>query len=176
MDWPTFAPQKPVVSIISGESVGLPTSVLGGATPASAVWPSANLAIFVPFALRVPYLVKTLWWANGAAVAGNVDCGIYTDGGALLTSAGSTAQAGTNVIQSVALATPVLLEPMSGYIALSASSTSAAFFRYATNARQGPLMGFAQQASAVPLPASFTLASYSNAYVPLFGFARATVI
>lgn len=143
---------------------------------ASAVWPVANTAFYVPFSIDAPYLVKTVFWANGAAVAGNVDVGVYTaDMAALLFNAGSTVQATTGVPQAVALGTPVLLEPGSYQMAMSASSHSAAFLA-ASNSAAGatPLqaLGCSNQAAAgVPLPAAATPATPTFvSYAPLFGF------
>lgn len=175
-DLPLTRFHKPVLSVASDEAIG---SLLGTDSNAggSAVWPSANRAYFVPLAIHSPYLVKLVWWANGTAVAGNMDCGVYSWNGTLLFSAGSTAQAGTSVIQSVALGTPYLLLPGAYYMALGASSASATVWRNGTGqARYFAMMGMAAQAAAVPLPATFTLATMAGTYCPLFGIARSSVI
>lgn len=168
---------KPVICQISIEALGTAYGCEAGGAPGSAVWPAANRAIFVPFALAGQYPVVKVWWANGAAVAGNVDCGVYSVDGTLLLSAGSTAQAGTSIVQSVTLGTPVLLEAGSYYMALAASSASAQFLRQPNATIAGmQLCGMAQQASALPLPATFTLATVASQYVPFFGIASALVI
>lgn len=179
MDFPGATMLKPVIGTGSVQSLGPQMAArLGSATtPASAAWPTNNLAIFVPLVLPVPYFVRKVWWANGSAASGNVDCGVYTEGGALLLSCGSTAQGTINVVQSVTLGTPVLLEPGSYYMALVLSSTSGRTIRWQpSTASQGQLLGLAQQATALPLPASFTLASYAQTYIPLFGIARSLTI
>jgi hypothetical protein len=51
----------PVVCPLSASC--LPHGVYGG--PATAAYPTANKAFFVPFVLTAPYTIKTLWWANG---------------------------------------------------------------------------------------------------------------
>lgn len=178
MDFPGASPSRPVISSVSPESLGMNFRLGGGAvTPASSTWPVANLAVFIPFALRTPYLVKRLWWANGATANGNVDCGIYSAGGTLLTSTGSTAQSGTAVVQSVALGTPLLLSPGAYYMALASSSTTATFIQATNGSIQSEQMcGLAQQASALPLPATATFATIANVKFPFFGFARVAVI
>lgn len=179
MDFPSDHFHKPVICSMSAEAVGInfgnETAAITGAGGFTA-WPVANMAFFVPFVIMAPYLVRTLWWHNGASVTGNVDCGVYTAGGTLLLSAGSTAQSGISQPQKVALGTPFLLGPGSYYMALAASSASALIARAAPPALSGQMMGLAQQASALPLPATATPASISNTCLPIFGIARATVI
>lgn len=177
MDFPNAIRHKPVISSISREAIGdilmaeNPAGIAGGA------WPAANRAIFVPFALSSPYLVRKVWWANGATVAGNVDVGVLTPGGALLLNAGTTAMAGVTTIQSVTLGTPVLLSPGQYYMAMEASSTSTSFGRNALTADFCSMAGMAQQAvGSMPLPAAAVLATIAAAYVPLFGIASAGVI
>lgn len=176
MDYPFARYHKPTIGSLSLEAAGMSLKASAAGNLLSGAYPTANLAIYVPFALAAPYLVQKFWWCNGSAVAGNVDCGIYTGDGTLLANAGSTAQAGTSTLQSVAIGTPFLLLPGSYYMALSCSSVSAAFLRAQPVAALCKQMGLAQQATAVPLPATFTLATAANAYLPLFGIASASVI
>lgn len=176
MDFPSGSRHKPTISILSVESLGVAFRLLANATPSSGTWPVANKAIFVPFALAVPFRVQRAWWANGATASANVDCGVYTAGGALLGSVGSTVQAGTNVVQSAALS--LLLTPGSYYLALVLSATTGTILRTtALNVAVGePAVGMAQQTSAFPLPATVTLASASSASTPLFGITSSSVI
>lgn len=169
MDFPSARFHRPVISSVAADTVS-PVAL----APSSATWPTANRAVLVPLVINAPYQVSRLWWANGAAVAGNVDCGVYTMNGTLLASAGSTAQAGTNVVQSVAV--PLLLLPGSYYMALACSSTSATTFRSAVSVTFGAALGHASISAALPLPASATLTAMTSAYVPLFGIASASVI
>ena len=77
------------------ESIGafLAGATLGLDLATSTVYPSADTAIFVPFVAPERLIVAQLFAQNGAAVSGNVDVGIYSEDGALIVSAGSTAQA-----------------------------------------------------------------------------------
>ncbi len=160
------------------ESLGHDLQGIGGTlytALASSNWPSANLAIFVPFSLSEEILVTHLWTANGAAASGNLDVGIYTLGGRRLCSAGSTAMSGTSTIQLFDI-TDYLLGPGEFYLGMSCSNTTAQFLRGVTgSANRGKLLGLAEQASALALPAAATLATYTQNYVPLFGLAMRAI-
>lgn len=178
MDYPYAAINLPTISTASPESVGydlFPWQQVSS-WPSTA-WTLANRAIFVPFTLNAPFLVQKLWWANGASVAGNMDCGIYSNDGTKLVSTGSTAQSGTSVVQSVSLGTPLLLMPgVPMYFALAASSTSATVVQNASTTPFFKLMAVAQQASALPLPASATFATVAANSIPLCGITSRTLI
>lgn len=177
MDFPTFESHKPTICTFSAEMLGVCSFLLtGNAGASSAAWPSSNLGIYIPLALRTPYLVKQVFWVNGTSVTGNVDCGIYSVGGTLLTSIGPTAQSGTSTIQAVVLSTAILLTPGSYYMALSSSSSSATFNRLSCTAVGGQAMGSAQQASVGTLPATASFASFAQTVIPLIGIASAGVI
>lgn len=176
MDYPFSRFHKPTIGSLSIEAVGMPIRAWTTGNLLSGAFPSANRAIYVPFTLAAPYLVQKFWWCNGSAVAGNVDCGVLTGDGTLLASAGSTAQAGTSTLQSVAIGTPLLLLPGSYYMALAASSATATFLAPTPTVRQQQMMGIAQQATALPIPATATFATPASAYLPLFGIASALVI
>lgn len=174
MDFPSDRYHKNVISSWSIESVGLglgTTNLSSG----SGAFPSANMAIYVPFAIAGPYLARKVWWANGLAVSGNVDVGVYSSDGTRLLSAGSTAQATIQSIQSVDT-TDVLLLPGSYYLAMSCSTTAATFYRLAANVYSGVSWGMANQAAALPLPATATFATAAATTVPLFGITSGTIL
>src|SRR5579872_5172234 len=100
MIWPTSI-SEPLVTIIpkSIESLGPLIMNTGAINGASATWPTANLAIFVPFYVAKTIVVKNMFSVNGSAVSGNIDVGIYDIGGNKIISKGSTAQANTSGIQ-----------------------------------------------------------------------------
>lgn len=151
---------------------------LGGAPSlASATWPTANLAIYVPFALDESVTVVKGFWHNGGAVSGNVDIGIYNEAGTKQVSIGSTAQSGTDVIQEVNIAdTPLTAGRY--YMALACDNTTATFRRVGAGATAEitKTFGIAQQASAFALPASATLAVPAQTYLPLFGFSLRALV
>lgn len=175
MDFPRAnGVSPPTIDTLSCYSVGIDQIPYAGAvTPASAAWPAANRAIYVPVNIPFPYLVRKFYWCNGATVNGNVDCGIYSRGGTKLASTGSTVQAGTSVVQSAAPSTgSILLMPDSYYLALASSSGTATFLRITPSAAEH---GVAFQATAFALPATFTLGT-SGGILPIFGMADVGVI
>lgn len=172
---PAISPVPLMLSPLSELSLGQQLASAAAVVPASAVWPSANLGIYVPFALPRTMTVLKLWWLNGATVAGNVDVGIYDAALNKVIASGATAQATINVLQAVDIADTVLPGPANYYMALSASLGTATFFRTTPVIEALKAMGCAQQASAHPLPASLTLAAIAQAYLPIFGLAFRTL-
>lgn len=162
-------PGGPVMPYIHPFSLGaIPAFHYGIATPASAVWPTANTAIYVPLNLPTGYLVKRLWCLNGGTAAGNIDIGIYDAAGNRLTSSGAVAQAGTNAIQHFDI-TDYLLAPGSYYMAMSCSLGTATVWK--STGQSATFVGIAgclSQASAHPLPATATFAS-AIITIPFFG-------
>lgn len=144
-------------------------------TPASAVWPAANRAIFVPFVLPERVTVRQLLCVNGGTVSGNVDVGIYNSDLSLLISSGSTAQAGVNSTQTFDV-TDTVLQPGFFYLAMAANNILATNQRWAPFGTQQGAFGVAQQASAFPLPASATLASVTSSYIPYIGLSLRAVV
>lgn len=133
---------------------------------ASAVWPTASLALFFPFQLFEPALATKMVVYNGAAVSGNVDAGIYDRVGTRLASSGSVAQAGINGTQELDF-TDVVIGPGVFYMALVLDNITGTFFR---GASAGTSSMAYTMASAFALPATATFASYSiSSYVPVFG-------
>lgn len=167
-----------MLGTLHDEFLGSHNRGVGASSLTAVAWGTANMARFVPFHLDAPYLVNRVWWANGATVAGNVDCGIYSESGRLLASIGSTVMAGATTIQSAALGTPLLLMPGRYYMALASSSTTATFQSLNLPATYaGKVMGVAQQSAALPLPATFTLATLASpAIAVICGIARTSVL
>jgi hypothetical protein len=170
--WPEVAPHWAGFTTITSLSLecyqGL--ALNAGYNDGSAAWPTANLGLFLPIRLTYPFLVVAAIVANGTAVSGNFDVGLYTEGGTRLTSIGSTAQAGTSTNQRVALGTPYLLAPGSYYLGIAVDNTTAQVHRYAP-AQLGfaQLGGILQAATVFALPASVTYAALTNAYIPRVG-------
>lgn len=147
---------------------------IGG--PASAVYPLANLALYFPFVLAEPVLVKKVAWMNGTAVSGNVDVGVYDEVGTRLFSTGSTAQAGTSAKQEVDI-TDIYLTPGLYYLAIACDNTTATFLRSTQIQEVARILGCMEQTSAFALPATATFAQMARAgYIPCFLLAAGTVI
>jgi hypothetical protein len=169
----------PMLSVLvtpwSAGSLGAELAALSLAAPVSTAWATANLARVVPFVVPKPALVRKMFWANGATVAGNVDVGIYDESGSRVVSMGSVAQAGVSVLQEVDIA-DVTLGVGRYYMALAASSAAATFLASAPPLQLCKGMGCAQQAAAFPLPASATPAPFSAAVLPYFGLSLRSLV
>ena len=164
-----------VVGIFTLHSVGveLALSAQQGAG-ASAVWPAADRAIFVPFYLSERMTATKMFVANGAAVSGSLDLGIYDAAGTRLVSSGSTAQAGITTTQVVDI-TDTTLSPGTYYMAMAMDNITGTTLRSAPSLIFHKSMGIAQQASAFPLPATATLAASASTYIPFMGVSFRTV-
>ncbi len=178
---PTF---EPLVTINpwSEESIGDAITSAGGSAisqAASTAWPTANLALYVPFQVRKPIVVVKMFCYNGAAVAGNVDVGIYSEYGTRIVSIGSTAQAGLSAIQEFDIA-DTLLGTGIFYMAIALDdATATATIRRGTMAANAipAITGMAQeQLASVTLPATATFASIAGNYIPVFGLTVRTLI
>lgn len=137
--------------------------------PASAVWPSANLAIYVP--LRVPacVVVVKLWYASSSTGTGNVDMGVYDAGGTAVVSATNAAKVASTT-EAVFDVTDTVIGPGLYYIALSSDSGTDTFVRWAPAAPIALANGVLTESSAYPLPATATwTADQTLAYVPVMG-------
>lgn len=147
--------------------------IVGGmGAPASAAWPAGSQAIYMPFTLPWPYIVRRAFWHNGSAL-GNMDIGIYTTDGAQMWHSGSVGQSGASVLQYTTLATELLLRPGDYLLGLSNDGTTNRVFGVTSvTAVLGRLIGLYQQASAFALPANATLAQWNSAIWPICGLTR----
>lgn len=169
-------PTSLMVTSFSFESLFGSQSRMAGNTSASVAWPSANQAIYVPILIPQTATFIKAFWANGTAVAGNVDVGLYNSSFVRVASTGSTAQSGTSDLQEVDI-TDFTIGPGHYYLGISASSGSATFYAYtATDAARLPYCGVLQEASALPLPAPATPVAVTQLILPLFGFSRRTLV
>jgi hypothetical protein len=171
-----IAPPPPLISVLSAISIATELSAASSAF-AAAGWPGANRALYIPVYLDQPITVAKLWTANGGTASGNVDIGIFDASLARLVSSGSTAQAGTNVLQAFDIADTYLAGPALYYVGLSASAIAATFWRTDTGTiPKSKLWGVAQEAAAFPLPATATLAALASGFIPLCGMATRTLV
>jgi hypothetical protein len=137
---------------------------------ASRPWQSANTAVVAEVFLPVFATLRGFSWANGGAVSGNVDCGLYDSHLNRIASTGSTAQAGTNATQAVS-ATATRLAPGNYYVALALDNTTGTILSHSTSFYPVyPALGIFMMASAFPLPSTLTLAapSFLSTVIPLF--------
>lgn len=172
-----FWPGRPLPPMATISSASFETGQLNNALTsyASAAYPAANRAIFIPFVLTQPILVTVLFSANGSVVSGNIDVGLYSADLTRIISAGSVAQAGVNAIQVYDIA-DTLIGPGRFYLAVALSSTTGQLHRASPGAQFARRGGIVQMASALPLPATATAAATATSYIPLVGLRWAGTI
>lgn len=177
-DWPTtLAPPNVTLSVASIESLGIPLSafVITTTSFASAAWPTANKAIFVPVLVaRQTKLVKAFVY-NGATASGNLDVGLYLPNGTRVVSMGSTAQSGTNALQELDI-TDTTVGPGLYYMALAMDGTTGTAFRATIGTGRGASLGIYEMTSAFALPSTATFATLASSYLPMFGFTTRSVV
>lgn len=164
---------RPVSLVVTPFSFeGASREPFSGAGPSGAAWGTANLGLYFPVTIQAPVVFTHACVANGATASGNVDIGLYDDAWNRITSTGSTAQSGTSTVQVIDI-TDILVTPGRYYIALALSSaTGTVQMTSSGNAMLGAGMGWAQETSALPLPATATPARYAQTFAPWFGFSR----
>lgn len=169
--FPAFPRERGVIS--TWLSMSLAGHGTGNLAASSTTWPAANRALFVPFRLVEPFLIRQMFHHNGATVSGNIDVGIYDAKGTRLISSGSTAQAGTSVLQ-IFNVTDTWLGSGLFYFAAAMDNGTGTLTRHAH--AWGAALGCVQQASAFPLPATATFAAYGTGFIPVLGATGKTVI
>lgn len=168
-------PNRPTITPLSLESIGLELRSAVGGAPASAAWPSANRAIFIPFWTRQSIVVTKLFTVNGATAGNNLDIGIYDYTGTLIVSSGSTAQSGTSTLQVFDI-TDTPIGPGKFYLALAQNGNTGRHFRWNASIMDAQHCGIYTQESAFALPATATFATPASGYIPAFGLATATTV
>lgn len=165
----------PLLTPYHKESIGADIA-FNTTTIQSRTWTTANLACYYPFYLPSYSVVLKLWWVNGGTATGNVDCGVYTEGGTRIVSTGSTGQSGASAIQEVNI-TDTTLAPGRYYMALACSSASSTIRSGLPNTNQCRSMGVLEQATAFALPSTATFAQVSaSRNMPLAGLAFRTQV
>lgn len=142
------------------------TGGLGGLS--SITW-TANQAVYIPMRLPFNYHVQRAFWCNGSTVAGSSDVAIYSSSGVRLWSAGSTVNSGAIVPQYITVTGGLLLTPGHYWMAFASSTTTTGVTGVALATADGRVSGLKTQATALPLPATATLAAYAGVGVPLIG-------
>lgn len=163
-------PMPPVVGTQSWHCIGTALAADAKTAAASATWPTANLAIFVPVMVTETITVTKLWIYNGATASGNVNMALYDSDFIQVANSeiGSTAQSGTNVLQEFDI-TDVELGPGLYYIAAVLDNTTGTVFRH-TGSDFARSVGLFSEASAFNLPGTATPADASTV-IPIIGMA-----
>lgn len=165
-------PINPVITIHTFSENSLSDAIrfaTSGTQSNSTAWPTANMALYIPFTLNQTITVQKFFTANGTATGNNVDIGLYAQDGTRLVSAGSTAQSGTSTIQYYSV-TPLTIGPGAYYLALAVNGASSTFVAHtAGSSRNFKAVGVYEQTSAFALPATATFATTTRTFVPLIG-------
>lgn len=156
----TLSPESLIVSI----NASVTTLV------ASQAWPLANMAIYVPIEILYPVTVTRLLVNNGTTVAGNIDVGIFDVNGSRMVSMGSVIQSGTSASQLFDIPDTTLLPGMY-YMGLALSNVTGTISGFGGVFVDMAPMGFGQQASAFPLPATISPTTFSGTFAPIITMA-----
>ena len=171
-------PAPPMVSLWTDGWMAMSEGLVATG-PTSGTWEAANRGVWFPVSVPSVCVVRRMWWANGATVTGNVEAGVYLDGGhkpgAKLITTGSVGQATTNAIQFGDI-TDTTLTPQLYWLFISCSSTSATFFRSAGVSTLDAYVGMDQDSIGPgSSPSTATPVERQSANVYLFGFSTTTI-
>lgn len=176
LSFSTLSPVRVLISTASVRSSMGSELASNAAVAASAAWPAANRALYMPLYIESPGVVAKLWWLNGATASGNVDIGLYNADYTKIVSAGSTAQGTINVLQEVDIA-DVTLARGTYYIGMASDDATATFYRLTpSNLLVAEAAGQLQQSSAFPLPSPAVPVATASVYVPYCGIAFRTLV
>ena len=163
----TYRPN--VISTLSPTCLGTEIAAVASAAPATGAWMVANGALYLPFTLSEGLLVTQLFTYNGNAVSGNIDIAIYDDALVRLVTAGTTAQAGTNVIQEFNV-TDTYLAPGRYTFGVALDNATGELFMVTASVVLLKVMGVASQATAFVLPnPSVPATVVTHTKIPLIG-------
>jgi hypothetical protein len=176
-DFPDLRSPPPVaLTSFHPESAGprMSAAILVLSSAAAAAWPTANMAIYVPFKLAMPMMASQLFCTCGASPSGNIDIGIYSVTGVRLTSLGGVAQVATIQVGDI---TDLLLNPGHYFLALVLDNATGQIVRLAPTPGFCSFLGMYVQTSAYPLPATATFASASAlVFIPVVGLTSKAVL
>lgn len=146
---------------------------LNAAAAASTAWPTAGLALYIPFYVSAPGLAQGIFVQNGTAVSGNVEVALYDEYGNKIATNGRVAQSGTSAPQYVAFAQPVLLTTGRYYIALMFDNTTSTVLSWGTSlaaTNVNRMFGVLEQTGlSAGLPASWTPVTSARSLMPIVG-------
>lgn len=166
-DWISLGPAQSYVADMRPLSPG------GGV---STVWPTTNLAIYVPVPVRRYVTVNALWWNNGTNTGSpTIDMALYNEAGSTrLATVGGATQGASNTLQTTVLGTSVVLAPGVYWLGIVVGNNTTALVAWAGSSPASvPLqkfLGCQQQAlGSTVMPSSTTFAAAVNNYVPCIG-------
>jgi hypothetical protein len=146
----------------------------GGIAAASAAWPTANVALYLPVYIRAPVVVKQIWWENGSTVTGSTsaDMAIYNEAGERLVETGVVTQATVDVPQ-VTNITDLPLAPGRYWLGLVLSNNTSTIRRWTLATDVGNVNKWfnigQETVTAAQLPTTMTPVACTSVYIPLMG-------
>lgn len=127
-----------------------------------------NKAAYIPFTFPVDVVLYALYFRSTSAT-GNYDLGLYTGSFSRITSKGSTAMADAR--QTLTLPEVRVRCGEVVYAAIAVSNSAATVLRLPLTVVDVPIsVAIAEQAAALPLPATMTPVVTVAAVVPIFAF------
>lgn len=165
------------ICTFSPESLGAEIRTNTPSFSANTVWPSANLAIFIPVEIFNPITIAKMAVNNGSTVNGSLEVGIYTPNGNKVVSSGSAAQTGVSSIQIFDI-TDTLLNPGLYYMAMVSDSATATFAGWTVGSTTivWRALGVYQQAAGFVLPTTAVFAAMAQTVIPIIGMTPKTTI
>lgn len=143
----------------------------------SGTWFVNNQAVYIPIALPARFTVARFYVANGAAVSGTMDIGLFDSEGNKLISTGSAAPTGTSVVQYVDVTDRSF--PAGNYFLGLVISTTASRVAMSTLGAvpDGEMCGATLEVlgSAV-LPTTMAPSARVHATYPCFGFTQSATL
>lgn len=143
---------------------------LGNGAQATATWPTANKAIYVPIIFPYPCTLTSIAFAAGNGT-GNYDLGFY-DGYSKVRLGSTTSTAMTAAgKKTLTFTQPLRVDAGRVYYgALALSSTSGSMVSRGLLFRHAILCGLGEQTSSLPLPSTAAPTTCTSSYMPLFIF------
>lgn len=166
--------QTPAVIPITSPWSSFYTAISESATAPASATSIANEAVYVPFIVTTPATFTRGFWLTGTLPDGvtTAQVGIYDTAQVRLASTAATAMSGASVIQSAAFTASVALLPGVYYMAFVNNAADAnGITGYSASVSRGRTAGYYRQASAAPLPATATFATWASTLIPYFGVA-----
>lgn len=171
---------EPVPDLISpySKTWGFMSEALAPTPPASGTYEAANRGVWYPIFVPATCVARRMFWANGGTATGNIEAGIYRDGGykpgAKLVTSGSVGQSGTTAIQFADITDTTLAVGLH-WLYISGSSTSSTLLR--SNTEQIDEIVRFEQESIGPgsSPSTATPVESTTTQVYVFGFSTTTI-
>ncbi len=174
---PVLASEHLAISVETSHDYAL--DCLGAGVPASATWPTANLAIFVPIYVSAGTTVQQIYWVNGATVTASttVECALYNEAGTTkLITSGAIIQATISVPQATTITGGYYLPRGRYWLGLVCGNNTSTFWRYSNAAamtNMQKMIGTSEQAmGSTALPAAITFGTAAQAYIPVMGLTQ----